>query len=96
MDSIDLALHAREHHTRIAVTVVSEYAPQLSERLDKLDRPPVFSETLSVERDYPGHAAHDRLNTEVGPVSNVTTCGDYGRIVCVRLICGVVGVRRLK
>jgi YesN/AraC family two-component response regulator len=42
LDGIDLALRARELHPRIAVIVVSGYAPLLVERLNKLDPPPAF------------------------------------------------------
>ena len=42
LDGIDLALHARELHPKIAVIVVSGYAPHLVERLTRLTPPPVF------------------------------------------------------
>jgi CheY-like chemotaxis protein len=42
LDGIDLALRARELHPRIAVIVVSGYAPHLVERLDEMDPRPLF------------------------------------------------------
>jgi CheY-like chemotaxis protein len=42
LDGIDLALHARKRHPRIAVIVVSGFAPHLVERLEQLDPPPIF------------------------------------------------------
>jgi DNA-binding response OmpR family regulator len=42
MDGIDLAVRARELHPRIAVLVVSGFAPQLWERLEGLDPPAMF------------------------------------------------------
>jgi CheY-like chemotaxis protein len=42
IDGIDVALRARELHPGIAIIVVSGYALDLWERLEKLDPPPVF------------------------------------------------------
>jgi CheY-like chemotaxis protein len=42
IDGIDVAVRARELHPGIAIIVVSGYALDLWERLEKLDPPPVF------------------------------------------------------
>jgi CheY-like chemotaxis protein len=42
IDGIDVAVRARELHPGIAIIVVSGYAVDLWERLEKLDPPPVF------------------------------------------------------